>query len=317
MSKILLAILVLVVACSPDDTADTSTTAATTTTTSTETTPSTMPTTSIAETTTSEATTTTMATTTTTSEELEGNWADQPLITTDFGALGWWDGSTWLSAESEGALPVVGGEDYQIARIGVTATTSGGAQTTVCEPLNNIGVELAAPDLLGEFPGPYGVAISAPWNLVPYLFEEVPDDGTYSGFAHDFLLTRGLDVANPVIKQLFRMDLEGDGINEVVYIAEDVTPGFLMEPGDYSVALMRKVVDGSVQTAVLGETVAMDESDTFSGAYTLGAVADLSGDGKMEILMNEAFFEGFGVTVWEYVNDDLGPVSQLSTGCGS
>ena len=82
----------------------------------------------------------------------------------------------------------------------------------------------------------------------------------------------------------------------------------MLSVGDYSVALMRKVVDGDVQTAVLGETVVLDESDAFDGVYSIGTVADLSGDGKMEVVTNAAFFEGFGVSVWEYVNDDLGSV---------
>ena len=49
----------------------------------------------------------------------------------------------------------------------------------------------------------------------------------------------------------------------------------------------------------------------------MGTVADLNGDGKMEIVTNGAFFEGFGISVWEYVDDDLGPVLQLQGGCGS
>jgi hypothetical protein len=281
-------------------------------------------------TTTLEATTTTAPTTTTpppstttslapsTTSVLAGNWADEPLLTTDFGALGWWDGTDWLDAETEGALPVVGGEDYQVTRLDFLGATTAGPQTTVCEPLDLIGVELNDPDLLGGFPGPYGVAISAPWALQPHLFEAVTDTGgTYAGFASDVLSSRGLDVAEPVIKQLFRTDLEGDGVNEVLVVAEEVTPGFLLEVGDYSIAFLRKVVQGEVQTAILGDTVVLDEDDQFAGAHAVGSVADLNGDGRMELVMNTAFFEGFAVSVWEYVNDDLGPVMVLQTGCGS
>lgn len=37
----------------------------------------------------------------------------------------------------------------------------------------------------------------------------------------------------------------------------------------------------------------------------------------MEIVSNSAFFEGFSSAIWEYVNDDPGPVMVLETGCGS
>ncbi|HEY7823011.1 MAG TPA: hypothetical protein VIG24_09270, partial [Acidimicrobiia bacterium] len=81
--------------------------------------------------------------------------------------------------------------------------------------------------------------------------------------------------------------------------------------------LLRKVIQGEVQTAVLGDTVVLGEEDRFAGAHSIGGVADLNGDEKMEIITNAAFFEGFNVAVWEYVNDDLGPVKVLETGCGS
>lgn len=319
MRKLAIALILITSACSPND-AGTSTTTPTTTPVSTATTVEAPPETNAPTTsTTSGATTTTTIppTTTTTSDLLEGDWAEEPLVTVDFGALGWWNGSDWLDAQTEGSLPVDGGEDYQVIRLGETAMTTAGPQTTVCDPLELVGVELADPDLLGDYPGPYGVAISAPWPLQPHLFEVSTDDGTYAGFAAELLASRGLDVASPVIKQVVRTDLEGDGVNEVLVVAEEVTPGFLMEVGDYSVVFLRQVVDGEVQTAVLAETVVLGPEDQFAGAHSIGGVADLNGDGRMEVMTNSAFFEGFSVAVWDYVNDDLGPVKVLETGCGS
>lgn len=316
MKKLCLAI-VLLAACSPGESGDTTTSLSTSTTDEVTTTVAPTTTAPPATTTTSPPTTTTTTPpSTTTTSIIPGTWADLPLVTTDFGALGWWDGG-WVDAETEGALPVVGGEDYQVTVLDSLDLTTGGPQTTVCEPLALIGVTLADPDVLGAFPGPYGLAISAPWVLQPHLFESLSDDGTYAGFAAELLSTRGLDVASPVIKQLIRTDLEGDGVNEVIVVAEDVTEGFLMEPGDYSIAFLRKVIEGEVQTAILGDTVVLDDSGTFSGSYTIGGVADLNGDGKMEVILDGAFFEGFSVSVFEYVNDDLGPVLVLQVGCGS
>ena len=319
---IALGLALIAAACSPDDAGDSTTTLGGSTTSMEPTTtspPTTSPPTTAASSTTTvaESTTTTVPESTTTTGGLEGDWADEPLIVTGFGALGWWDGSDWIMAEDAGALPVVGGEDYQIARIGLQAITTAGPQTLVCEPIGIIGVEVDNEELLGEWPGPYGVAISAPWELQPHLFESLPDDGTYAGFASELLSSRGLDVASPVIKQLFRTDLEGDGVNEVIVVAEDVNPGLLLEEGDYSIAFLRKVVQGEVQTAILGATVVGPGDDQFGAAYTIGAVADLSGDGQMEIVLDSAFFEGLSVGVVEYVNDDLGPVTQLEVGCGS
>ncbi len=81
-------------------------------------------------------------------------------------------------------------------------------------------------------------------------------------------------------------------------------------------ALLRKVIEGDVETAVLGETIVFDEEDRFDGGHALGSVADLNGDGTMEVVMNVAYFEGFAVAIWEFVSDDLGLVRVLETGCG-
>jgi hypothetical protein len=274
-------------------------------------------------TTTVQVTTTTSAETTTSQGEttttgLEGNWSDEPLVVFEFGALGWWSGGGWVRVDEGTSLPVSGGEDYQIALLGDGGVTTGGAQISVCEPLANPGVELAD-SLGGPWPAPNGVAVSAPWPLVPHLVEEISDDGTYAAIAGQLLAERGLNVTSPVIKQAIRLDLEGDGVNEVLVVAEEVPSDLFAQVGNYSIAFLQRVVGGEVQNAILGDQVVLEvpEGTTpFIISYTVGAVADLSGDGKMEIVMNETYYEGDSVVVWEYVNDEVGPVAQISSGCG-
>lgn len=240
----------------------------------------------------------------------------------EFGALGYWDGIDWVQATEFTPLPIQGGEDYQIVLLGASGQITGGPETVLCEPLQNPGVELSDTHLLGgPFPAPTGIAISAPWELTPHFVQTEVDNGTYSDFARPLLAARGLDVANPVIKQVVRFDMDGDGTNEVIAIAEEVTGdgGIYAEEGNYSLVFMRSVVDGEVQTAILGESIVADleEFETpFILTHTVAAIADLNGDGKMEMVINEVYYEGFGWSVWEYVNDDLGPVFQIGSGCG-
>ena len=129
------ALALVVAACGPSETADSTITPTTDSVSNPGTTsqvvaaPSVTATTQ--ETTAPSETTTTEATTTTTGA---GNWASQPLVVSEFGALGWWDGSQWIEVDELTSLPVSGGEDYQIAVLGMTATTTGGPETIVCEP---------------------------------------------------------------------------------------------------------------------------------------------------------------------------------------
>lgn len=320
MAKGIITVVFLLAACgTPGETEASTTTAAFTTTleplVTTSSSAARTTTTSVVTTTTSVETTTTVVSTTT-SATLVGEWADEPLIVTEFGALGWWDGSEWVSAEEVGALPVEGGEDYQVSLLGEGSITTGGVQEIVCEPPGNLGVELQEDDLLGDWPGPVGVAVSADWSLHPHLFESFDDDGTNAGVARELLASRGLAVDSPAIKQLYRTDLEGDGTNEVLVVAEEVSEGLFAREGDYSIIFMRKVVGGEVQTAVLGESV-ITEPDGFLVSFTIGTVADLNGEGTMEIVVDSAYYEGIGSQVWEYVDDEFGPVPRLSMGCGA
>lgn len=309
----------LVAACGRPSAEDTTTTSSTlpeesTTTTST--------TTSTTSTTTSTTTTTTIPPTTTTTaptaSTVPGRWASRPLIVAPWGALGWWDGSKWVGTVA--SLPVSGGEDYQVVSFAGSGIVRGGAPTELCEPVFNPGVELSDPARLGEWPGPVGVAISAPWIVQPHLLEVLAPTSTHIGHARELLASHGLDIAAPIVKQVLRVDLEGDGVNEVVVVAASIEqPFWTVNPGDYSVAFMRKVVDGEVQTLILGGLIATapgGEGD-IQYVYSIGGIGDLNGDGKMEIVLHGSYYEGEWVEIWEYVNDDLGLMRRLSAGCGA
>jgi hypothetical protein len=270
--------------------------------------------TSVATTTTLPATTTTPPTTTT-SAAVAGNWAATPIVAAGFGALGWWDGANWVQVEPATALPVAGGEDYQVALIGLEAIIVGGPPATLCEPLNNPGVVFENEQVLGDWPGPLGVGISAPWVIVPHLVEQIEDDGTYSAFAAELLAERGLDVPDPAMKQIVQVDLEGGGVNEVLVVAEDVSEGLFAQDGDYSIAFVRRTVAGEVQTDILGESVIVTADNPVVESYSYGAVADLNGDARMEIVLTTAYYEGIFVEVWEY--GDGGPVARISSSCGA
>ncbi len=312
--------IILFAVCSGDDSGDTTTTSAATSTTAPEVT-----TTTVESTTTSipEAATTTVAETTTTVDDglLEGNWAPEPLVVADYGALGWWDGAGWVQVEPETALPVSGGEDYQIARFGVEGITVGGAETETCEVTLGRGVPLEDGDLLGSYPDPVGVAISAAWPLNPHLVEQIEDDGTLATVAAGLLADSGIEVVAPPIKQAFRFDLEGDGVNEVVAVAEDIGSDLFAEVGEYSIVFMQRVAGGSVGTSTIVESVVAEpipEGEVaFMESFAVGAIADMNGDGRVEFVISAAYYEGIGIGVWEHVSDELGALQQISTGCGS
>lgn len=271
--------------------------------------------------------TSTTSTSTTTAPGSTPTWADQPLVVSGswMGALGWWDGIQWVQVQFDTVLPIRGGEEYQIVLLGNDGLVTGGSQLVRCDftvPTPGVKLENGGADRLIDYEaGLSGVAISAPWDLTPHLVEEFSDDGTYAALAADILEERGLTIVAPVVRQLIRLDLEGDGLHEVLVVAGDsVRDGEITfgeaKPGDYSLVFLRRLTDSGVSTWILAESVATGNEPIGWSAFTVSGVADLSGDSKMEIIVSGVAWENQWVTVFEYIDDAIGPDAVMGAGCG-
>ncbi|GGL97494.1 hypothetical protein [Deinococcus aerophilus] len=146
------------------------------------------------------------------------------------------------------------------------------------------------------------------------------------------LVRRGLP--NPTVRLvgLTRADLDGNGTQEVIIEAThhagqpgDLFPPRSGQPGDYSIVLLRHVVGEQVRTVTLAADVAPRTPATENGASAvrplavlsrLAGVADLNGDGRMELLLYEAYYEGSAFRVWEWSPARGLTPTPLQAGCG-
>jgi hypothetical protein len=155
------------------------------------------------------------------------------------------------------------------------------------------------------------IAIAATWNALPRKVQAL--DATqkvYVDAVRDFLKTKGIAEPKVKIDNIVRVDLDGDGEEEVLIGAtnyfskeKDIVP--MRSPaGSYSMVLLRRVVAGKVETQLVdGEFhpkayVRKDDSFDAPNVYTLVAVLDLDGDGKMEIVVNSSYYEGASTTIY-------------------
>ena len=168
----------------------------------------------------------------------------------------------------------------------------------------------------------FGVAIgdNAPWNAVPRLPKTIDlNDATYKKAAADVLRTKG--IINPKIKltKAFRIDLEGDGQEEVLIEATSYS-GYMQpsaKKGDYSFVLLRKIVGGKAQNIVVsGDFVKKNIKFGAPSKFQLSAIADLNGDGKMEIVIYGSYYEGHWVETHEMKGNKPLGVKVLDVGCG-
>ncbi|MBO4318148.1 MAG: hypothetical protein J5855_07730 [Mailhella sp.] len=150
----------------------------------------------------------------------------------------------------------------------------------------------------------------------------------YRSAVKDYLASAGLPDADPDIMQIFRVDLEGDGADEVLICAQNIvkggcdfiswqpdkplssgtgTPG-LAKAGSYSVVLLRKVSGNSVVTIPLDLTLITDvekAETTVPCLHKIYCFADLNGDGVMEILTASDYYEGAFINVFEVKNTQV------------
>jgi hypothetical protein len=170
------------------------------------------------------------------------------------------------------------------------------------------------------------IALAAPWNALPRK-PRVMDttQQVYVEAVRDFLKTKGIEEPKVKIDNIIRVDLDGDGEDEVLisatnYFEKEEEGAPMRSPaGSYSMVLLRRVVSGKVETQLVeGEFYpkAYNDDERFNApnAYKVIAVLDLDGDGKMEVVVASNYYEGAATTI--YRCDPKKVKELLSVACG-
>jgi hypothetical protein len=240
-----------------------------------------------------------------------------PIVDAETGyLLGGTANKLWLDAAQVAPL-LKGGEPYRLYTLkGYMGTVNGAQPASAGAPCEDTQVLTLTPPVpvSGRIIGSGG-----PWKALPRLARsQSVNQQVYKDAVAAVLKAHG--IAKPVVRitQLLRVDLDGDGVTEVLVTASSHVGGVQprAQAGDYAVVLLRKVINGKVQTTLL-------ESDFYPAAvefaapleFTVSAIADLNGDGNMEIAVHYEYYEGAGTTVYEVKGSTVKEV--LATGCGA
>lgn len=141
---------------------------------------------------------------------------------------------------------------------------------------------------------------------------------TYQRAVAALLRGQGLNVARARLAQLLRVDLNGDGIEEVLMAASS-RPDYGHTPqekrGDYSVLAIRYVDNGVVKAKILDASISK-KVVAFSapGYFEVMSCVDIDGDGKMEIIGANGYYEGNGFEVWNFDGHDVKSVINAGWG---
>jgi hypothetical protein len=223
----------------------------------------------------------------------------------------------WVKAE-QAAKSMKGGTPLRVFGL-----TQEAGKTTAGKP-KSVEAEVC-PDMLEvslpSTPKEGVIALSAPWNALPRKPQIAdPTQQVYVEAVRDFLKSRGIGDPKVRITRILRVDLDGDGEEEVLinatnYFTKD--GGVPMEapaPGSYSIVLLRRVVAGKVQTEFVGGELYLKDESNAPNVYEIPAVLDLNGDGKLEVIYHSQYYEGAETTIYDCSGGKCKAV--LSVECG-
>ena len=160
------------------------------------------------------------------------------------------------------------------------------------------------------------------WKPVPRASKAIElNNAEYKKIVADYLRAKRITKAESVLTQAIRVDLDGDGKEEVLLTATKVIPYDEGKEGEvydqYSVVLLRKIIRGKPQTILIaGEFYPRSGGGYDGNVFEISSILDLNGDGKMELVVYSQYYEGGATQVFQMLGNALVEIKLLAVGCG-
>ncbi len=224
----------------------------------------------------------------------------------------------------ETAKTLKGGESYIVfsninTPMGISVNKYGGKSTARLAPEQNDEVcpEFRAVEIDPNADSGIAIGKNADWDPVPRVVTLIDKSSPiYTRIVSTFLTSKGFTRPTVKIEEIYKVDLDGDGADEVVIRATNYGNfGPSAKKGEYSFVLLRKIDKGKGRDILLsGDFIDKDLEFGAPNRHEVSAIADLDGDGNMEIVIYGEYYEGSWAEV--YKMKGIEPLKVLETGCG-
>jgi hypothetical protein len=215
---------------------------------------------------------------------------------TFFTLLGAVQGETWLTPDQ--TAPYLRGEtDYDVYSLLGGPYRVHGSIPEFSPASRNYSIRtestLQEKGMIGLVPG---------WPVLKRNVQELsPDQEVYRQVVLDWLQTQGLNSPQLGVGNIYRLDLEGDGVDEIFISATHLDESQrTTRTGDYSIILMRRVAGNEAVTVFIdGDVYHSSELEvTYPRTYSLGNFLDLDGDGVLEAVVEFHAWEDVGALLY-------------------
>jgi hypothetical protein len=161
------------------------------------------------------------------------------------------------------------------------------------------------------------IGVAGKWNPLPRTPHFLPTDlQPYKDAATAILKSKGF--INPKVKltQIIRIDLDGDGVEEVLVTATNFADPKASNArnGDYSMVFLQKsFLDGPKNILITG-AFHPEAKEAPPEEFRVDAVLDLNGDGIMEIVVGMRYYEGEAKYVFQLKDNALEKIMEYFEG---
>jgi hypothetical protein len=230
---------------------------------------------------------------------LAGMAASKGLLVVDMLAIGRLENGKWSNLASKPSDPVSKLRNIPFVELGLSGTKG---RLTI--PRLDLQSDVAE----GWF------AINEKWSnkvlwsgtapKLPKVQVYSPSAKVYLDVVRAHLKSKGLTGAKARINSVVGVDLDGDGVREVVIEAAPLTDMVPRTMGsgsrvDYTSILIRWVRNGKPATVVLDHHDSRKEG-YLEGADQLRAIADFDFDGRFELVCSSDYYEGQSAAVYSF-----------------
>lgn len=175
------------------------------------------------------------------------------------------------------------------------------------------------PDNKASLPPRSATLVSAPWDAAPRRPSALDRNSrVYREAVSGWLRDQGINDPKPALSQLWRIDLEGDGRDEVLVAASRHRGSATSTvAGDYSVLLMRKLAGDKVATIPIESNIYPEAciAECALAVHKVFGTLDLNGDGRLEIITKSSAYESTTQAV--HAVDGTHVAKRLEWVCGS